>query len=176
MVRVSDDDAPGRWMNARDLARPSSSAPPPEMAADERWIDVELSTQTLVAYEGARPVYATLVSTGVGPRGSDTATPPGVHRIWAKLLTTNMDNLERDDVEKRYSIEEVPWVMFFDKGVALHGAFWHREFGRVHSHGCVNLAPIDARWLFEFSSPHLPGGWSAVLPTRLERGTLVRIR
>jgi hypothetical protein len=176
MARISDDGARPEWMNVRDLLRPSQSAPPPELETDERWIEVELATQTLVAYEGARPMYATLVSSGVGPRGSETATPPGVHRIWVKLLTTSMDNLEREDAEKHYSIEDVPWVMFFDKGVALHGAFWHREFGRVHSHGCVNLAPIDARWVFDFSAPHLPAGWSAVFPTRLERGTLVRVR
>jgi lipoprotein-anchoring transpeptidase ErfK/SrfK len=176
MARISEDGEPGRWMNAKDLVRPAASPPPAEMDPDERWIEVDLATQTLVAYEGARPVYATLVSTGVGPRGSDTATPPGVHRIWAKLLTTNMDNLEREDAEKHYSIEDVPWVMFFDKAVALHGAFWHRDFGRVHSHGCVNLPPIDARWVFEFTSPHLPPAWSAAFPTRLERGTLVRVR
>jgi hypothetical protein len=66
--------------------------------------------------------------------------------------------------------------MFFDKAVALHGAFWHRDFGHVHSHGCVNLPPIDARWVFDFTSPHLPAAWSAVFPTQLERGTLVRVR
>ncbi len=67
-------------------------------------------------------------------------------------------------------------MQFFDKGVALHGAFWHRDFGRVRSHGCVNLAPRDAQWIFDFTSPHLPEGWSAVLPTPLERGTAVRVR
>jgi L,D-transpeptidase catalytic domain len=176
MVRVSEDGGPARWMNARDLARTNQAPPPSELEPDERWLDIDLATQTLIAFEGTRPVYATLVSTGVGPRGTDTATPPGVHRIWVKLLTTNMDNLEREDAEKHYSIEDVPWVMFFDKAVALHGAFWHRDFGRVHSHGCVNLAPIDARYLFEFTAPHLPSGWSAVFPTRLEKGTLVRVR
>ena len=180
MVRISEDGAaPTQWMRARDLAHPTAGPPPEEAGgADthENWIDVEIASQTLVAYEGVRPVFATLVSTGIGPRGSDTATPPGVHRIWAKLFTTNMDNLERDDAEKHYSIEDVPWVMFFDKAVALHGTFWHREFGHVRSHGCVNLTPLDARRLFAWTSPRLPAGWSAVLPTRLEPGTLVRVR
>jgi hypothetical protein len=179
MVRVSEDGAPGAWMRAKDLVRPRPSAPPAEIggaATQERWIDVELATQTLVAYEGTRPIYATLVSTGKGPSGSETATPTGVHRVWVKLLSTNMGNLQNEDADEHYSIEDVPYVQFFDKAVALHGAFWHRSFGHVHSHGCVNLAPADAEWLFRFTSPHLPAGWSAALPAPVEKGTAVRVR
>ena len=67
-----------------------------------------------------------------------------------------MDNVERDDLDAHYSLEDVPYVQFFDKAVALHGAYWHRDFGHMKSHGCVNLAPLDARWLFDFTGPHLP--------------------
>jgi hypothetical protein len=73
-------------------------------------------------------------------------------------------------------MENVPYVQYFDKGVGIHGAFWHRSFGRVRSHGCVNLAPKDAERLFGFTSPRLPGGWSAVLPRATEQGTVVRVR
>lgn len=178
-LRISTDDEPARWVRARDVARPTTIAPPAEIGgenASERWIDVELATQTLTAYEGTTPVFATLVSTGKGPPGSATATHPGVHRIWVKLFTTTMDNLDDEDPEHRYAIEDVPWVQFFDKGIALHAAFWHRDFGHVHSHGCVNLSPLDARWLFVFTAPHLPRGWSAVHPTKLEPSTVVRVR
>ncbi|MDB4942856.1 MAG: hypothetical protein JWP97_2390 [Labilithrix sp.] len=174
MVRVEDG-----WMRARDLARAQLSPPPDEMggvAATERWIDVDLASQTLVAYEGQRPLFATLVSTGKGPPRSESATPPGVHRIWVKIFATKMDNLEKEDLDKHYALEDVPWVQFFDKAVALHGVFWHRDFGHVHSHGCVNLAPLDARWLFAFTGPHLPVGWTAVYPTKTESGTVVRVR
>jgi lipoprotein-anchoring transpeptidase ErfK/SrfK len=179
MVRVSDDGSPAAWMRQRDLVQAMPSPPPEEIggaATQERWIDIELARQTLVAYEGTRPVYATRVSTGRGAKGSDSATPPGVHRIWVKLLSTNMGNLQNEDAEEHYSIEDVPYVQFFDKAVALHGTFWHRSFGRVHSHGCVNLAPADAEWLFGFTSPHLPDGWSAALPVSVEKGTAVRVR
>jgi lipoprotein-anchoring transpeptidase ErfK/SrfK len=181
MVRVSEEGAPATeaWMRARDLVRQKVMPPPAEVGGattDERWIDIELATQTLVAYEGTRPVYATLVSTGKGPVGTDTATPPGVHRIWVKLLSTNMGNLQNEDADEHYLIEDVPYVQFFDKAVALHGAFWHRAFGHVHSHGCVNLAPADAEWLFSFTSPHVAVGWSAALPSPVEKGTLVRVR
>jgi lipoprotein-anchoring transpeptidase ErfK/SrfK len=87
-----------------------------------------------------------------------------------------MDNLEREDAAHYYSIDEVPWVQFFNKGVALHGAFWHRNFGHVQSHGCVNLAPIDAQMLFTWTTPNLPGGWTAALPAPVDRGTVVRVR
>jgi lipoprotein-anchoring transpeptidase ErfK/SrfK len=178
-VRTSEDGAAPRWMRAKDLAHPTPAPVPTEPGFDatkERWIDVDLATQTLTAYEGARPVFATLVSSGRGAPGTDSATPPGAHRIWVKLLSTNMDNLENDDAEQHYSIEDVPYVQFFDNAVALHGAFWHRAFGRTFSHGCVNLAPKDARWLFGFTSPHLPAGWSAAMPMQFEKGALVRVR
>ncbi|NOU31196.1 MAG: L,D-transpeptidase [Polyangiaceae bacterium] len=178
-LRVNDDDKPAAWVRAKDIARPSLAAPPSEVsgaATGERWIDVELASQTLVAYQGTTPVFATMVSTGRGAQGSETATPRGVHRIWVKLHTTAMDNLEKEDAEHYYSIEDVPWVQFFDKGVALHAAFWHREFGRVRSHGCVNMAPLDAHRMFAFTGPHIPSGWAAALPTPLEPGTWVRVR
>jgi lipoprotein-anchoring transpeptidase ErfK/SrfK len=120
-------------------------------------------------------VFATLVSTG----RTDGTTPVGVHRVWVKLQVSDMQNLadENDANDRdRYSIEDVPYVQYFDRGVALHGAFWHHDFGRPHSHGCVNLAPKDAAWLFGFTAPHLPGGWDSAYPTELEPGTVVRIR
>jgi lipoprotein-anchoring transpeptidase ErfK/SrfK len=169
-VRVGD----GEWMLARDLARPAVS-PPPDGVRGERWVDVDRATQTLVAYEGARPVFATLVSTGRGPEGTDAATPPGVHRIWVKILASDMANTGQGE-DAGYSLQDVPYVQFFDRGVALHGTYWHRDFGHVHSHGCVNLAPLDARWLFDFTQPGLPRGWAAVYPTGVDEGTLVRVR
>lgn len=178
MLRVDGAGVAG-WIRARDVSRARLAPPPAEAGgenATERWIDVDLAQQTLVAYEGPKPLFATIVSTGKGPPKTELATPPGVHRIWVKIFTTKMDNLEKEDIEKHYALEDVPWVQFFDKAVALHGVFWHRDFGHVHSHGCVNLAPIDARWLYAFTSPHLPAGWTAVYPTSSELGTVVRVR
>ena len=89
---------------------------------------------------------------------------------------TNVANLEEEDAGRYYRMEEVPWVQYFSKGFGLHGAFWHRGFGHVRSHGCINLAPMDAERLFQWTSPHLPAGWTAALPSPYERGTLVRVR
>lgn len=172
MVRVGD----GAWMQARDLARPSLAAPPAEVTwPAEHWIDVDLATQTLVAYEGTRPIYATLVSSGRGAQGTPNATPTGVHRVWVKILASDMGNSARDD-EEHYSLQDVPYVQFFDSAVALHGTYWHGDFGRMRSHGCVNLAPLDAQWLFAFTEPHLPIGWVAAYPTVMDEGSVVRVR
>ncbi len=172
--RVGDN----AWIAAKDVRRPEVAAPPPEVdeAAGEKWIDVDLETQTLVAYEGKRPVFATIVSTGKGRQGTAQATPKGTHRIWIKLLSSDMDNLEDENAARYFRIENVPWVQYFSKGVGLHGAFWHRSFGHVRSHGCVNLAPLDAQRLFWWTGPHVPAGWTAVFPTKPEPGTVVRVR
>jgi lipoprotein-anchoring transpeptidase ErfK/SrfK len=168
----------GAWLASKDVRHPSIVEPPPEVdeAAGERWIDVEIATQTLVAYEGKKPVFATLVSTGKGREGTALATPRGTHRTWVKLLASDMDNLEDENAARYYRMEDVPYVQYFSKGVGLHGAFWHRSFGHVRSHGCVNLSPLDAQRLFWWTAPHLPAGWTAVFPTAHEPGTVVRVR
>jgi hypothetical protein len=170
-LRVDAND----WLRARDTTGPALRQRPSETRPDERWLDVDLARQMLVAYRGDRAIFALPVSTGRGPVGTELATPPGLHRVWIKLKTSDMDNLENLEAERNYVIQAVPWVMYFDHGYGLHGAFWHRAFGRVQSHGCINLTPSDAERLFEWSSPRLPVGWSAVLPTDHELGTLVRV-
>jgi len=149
--------------NAEQRERPEG------VGADARWIHVDLSEQTLVAYEGDRPVFATIVSTGA--QGFET--PRGLFRIQSKHVSTTMDNLAAAGAE--YSIEDVPWTMYFEGNYALHGAFWHSNFGRVRSHGCVNLAPTDARWLFRWSTPTLPESWHGGFATRSSPGTHVLI-
>ncbi len=174
-VRVGE----GTWMRASDLRHPTVAPPPsePEIGHGARWIDIELESQTLVAFEGETPVFATLVSTGKGKtKGHPFETPKGVHRIWVKLVTATMDNLENEYASRYYRIEDVPYVQFFHKGVGLHAAFWHRSFGSVRSHGCVNLAPLDAQRLFGWTGPRTPSGWTAALPTTHDRGTIIRVR
>ncbi|MFW6050698.1 MAG: L,D-transpeptidase [Myxococcota bacterium] len=179
-VRVAEARGPwlrleeGGFMHDRHVARIDPADPPEEVGPETRWIDVHEAEQVLVAYEGTRPVYATLVSTG--KRRRTHRTPRGTFRIWVKLAFSDMDDLERDDVPRNYSIEQVPWVQYFDGANGFHAAFWHDDFGRPRSHGCVNLAPRDARWLFDFTRPVLPDGWQAILPTDEDPGTLVRVR
>ena len=125
----------------------------------ERWIHIDLAEQTLVAYEDARPVYATLISSG--KPGHDT--PDGLYQVRRKFVLKEMDG---NDEDGPYSVQEVPWTMYFHGNYAVHGAYWHDVFGQTRSHGCVNVPPVDARWLYFWSKPALPEGWTAVLDTR----------
>ena len=159
------------YLPARAVARPELRTPPSELEPGERFIDVDLARQILVAYQGAEPVFATLISSGRDKPG--TRTPRGAFRIWVKLRESDMRDSERYALEQSYAIEHVPWVQYFKQGFALHAAFWHDRFGEPHSRGCVNLSPSDARFLFALTSPALPPGWFAVHPTASERGTLV---
>jgi len=159
--------ASGHLIEKGFVARISVTPPPPDLAPGEKWIDVDLSEQTLVAYEGERPILATMVSTGK----EDFDTPTGDFRIRSKHVATTMDGNTATDGP--YSIEDVPWTMYFHRSYALHGAFWHRQFGIARSHGCVNLSPLDARFLFTWTEPALPPGWHGVHTTRDHRGTRV---
>jgi hypothetical protein len=149
---------------ARARPRPSG------VGRDEKWIVVDLSEQTLVAYEGDRVVLATLVSSGKAGH----ETPVGSFRIQRKYVSKTMSG--DDPVDGHYEVEEVPWTMFYHRAYALHGAYWHDEFGRVRSHGCTNLAPADARWLLRWTDPPLPTGWHGISPRSKEAGTRVYIQ
>jgi len=80
--------------------------------------------------------------------------------------------------EDPYSVATVPWTQFFspEKGLALHTAYWHDGFGHARSHGCVNLAPRDARWLYFWSDPQVPPGWTMAAGVVEAPGSIVRIR
>jgi len=141
---------------------------------DRKWIDISILKQSLVAYVGKVAVYATLVSTGRGMLGdpeTESATPRGTFMVYAKHVSATMDGA--DDAADSYSLLDVPFVQYFHKGFALHGTYWHDEFGRVRSHGCVNLAPKDAAWLFEWTDPPVPDHWHGVI--NKERGTVVYV-
>lgn len=153
----------GFYVRERNIRQVRTSAPPSDVGANEKWIEVNLDRQMLIAYQGPRPVYVTLVSTGRRNRDNEERnyeTVQGAFRIYSKHLTTTMDGNSAGDGP--YSIEDVPWVMYFENSFALHGAFWHNLFGYMRSHGCVNMAPADARWVFQWSEPQLPQGWHGV--------------
>jgi hypothetical protein len=112
-----------------------------------KWISINLYEQTLAVYENDRLVYATLASTGIGVWN----TRPGLFQVYEKHDSTPMTGAFAADASDYYSIEDVPWTMYFDQAIALHGAYWHDLFGYQQSHGCVNLSPKDAQWLFKWA-------------------------
>ena len=154
------------------VVRPA--APPEGVGEGQRWIDVDLAHQVLVAYDWKQPRYVTLVSTGRTRTPSpelDYRTPKGLHRIRGKHLTSTMDNDEPG--EPPYSLEDVPYVMYFKGAYAFHSAFWHDRFGRPRSHGCINMAPHDAKWLYNWAGPDLPATWHGGSATEENPGTWV---
>lgn len=170
--KIGDD----RWVQAKALSEVVFTEIPAGVlrdnriaSGDDQWIDVDLGEQVLVAYRGARPVFATLVSSG-----KDSPTPRGNYPIWAKVASMTMANQDYED--KPYMVEHVPWVLLFQGHNALHGAYWHDQFGRRRSHGCVNLAPRDARWLFNWVAPAMPAGWTGYVPSELQRSVVVHVR
>lgn len=135
----------------------------------ERFIDVDLSEQKLRAYEGGNLFLETLVSSGL----PWTPTPTGEFWIWAKAKATKM---EGGSGKYYYYLPNVPYVMFFEnskvagyKGYSLHGTYWHNDFGKPHSHGCVNLPTEIAQKLYYWTSPDTEGKRGFV---RTESGVL----
>jgi hypothetical protein len=141
---------------------------------EQTWVDVSVQQQVLVAYRGAEPVYVTLVSTGVDGLGDPEATHStvrGTFAVQSKHVTATMDSDEEGD---EYDLRDVPYVQYFERGYALHAAYWHDGFGAPRSHGCINLSPPDARWLFQFTDPPVPEKWHGALAVR--GATLVHVR
>jgi lipoprotein-anchoring transpeptidase ErfK/SrfK len=233
---------PTRWLRADMLgivAPPETWPDPAEKG--EKWIDVSLRQQVLVLYEGKRPTYATLVSTGrdrLGDPKTTLSTPQGSFRIRSKHIAAAMDSEENSAVaggtraggagssngdesskatsarllaaeregtklsaedQRRllnvkkgrdpeygvtrrrgslgFELRDVPWIQYFASGYALHGAYWHDVFGIPRSHGCINLAPIDARYLFFWTDPPVPDGWHGInVGAEMGEGTQVIIR
>jgi hypothetical protein len=159
------------WMAPQDLRIFEPTAPPPLLRPNERWIDVDLDKQILVAFEGELAVYAALVSSGA----KETPTQTGLYRMWLKESESDMRNLKAEDP---YSVSTVPWTQFFypEDDLAVHTAYWHDGFGKLKSHGCINLAPRDARWLYYWSDPQVPPGWTMTTGVVEAPGSVVRVR
>ncbi len=132
---------PGQWLEQRKVAR---VVPAQNPGGADKWVAVNLFEQVLTAYEGDRLIYATLISSGL----SSWQTEPGTFKVWSKLRNTPMSGaMGQPDF---YSLPAVPYVMYFDNDISLHGTYWHDGFGFKHSHGCVNMTISDARWLYNW--------------------------
>lgn len=168
--RLLETKEPGVWVKESDaaVARKAETIP---FLADEQpagrrtWLDVSVLGGTLVAYEAERPVFATLIAPGRGGTPfpgrdpvSTASTPTGTFRVdgkfrWATMVSSSDSNIVHSEVQ---------WVQNFHGPHALHGAYWHDAWGELMSGGCVNLSPIDSKWVFEFTEPALPKDWHGV--------------
>ena len=158
------------YLSRKDVRVAMPAEVPTDLAPDEMWLDINLKEQTLVAYRGENPVFATLVSTGK----ARYETPVGEFRIERKVSMRTMNS--RPGAKESYAVDKVPWTAYFKDSYALHTAYWHSGFGRVRSHGCINLSPADAKRLYDWMGPHAAPGWREVYATEDQPGTRVRIR
>jgi len=133
----------------------------PDVPEHEKRIEISINEQTFTAYEYNEPVYTAKISSGIPSRRLSendfpTATPLGRHRIFSKMPNKHMGSVTGNpDAEGGFSLPGVPWTCFFlnPGGYALHGTYWHNNFGVQMSHGCVNMRNEDSKWLFRWSTP-----------------------
>lgn len=131
--------------NAYSLGQPPvAPSPGPATANGEKWIDINLSSQTLTAFEGQTPVFRAIISTGAYP----FPTVAGTYEIYVKYEKTDMSGGTGPDA---YYVKDVPYVMYFHGGYGIHGTYWHDNFGMPMSHGCVNLTIPDSQWLYTWA-------------------------
>jgi len=149
----------------RLTARPFSIKP------GSKWIVLSITAGTLVAYEDLTPVYTTLMSPGQGGvpmKGRDpvkfSTTPLGTYRITFKDRAATMSPEKGE--HRKFWIADVPFTQYFNPPFALHGTFWHEKFGQLMSAGCINVSPIDAQELFDWTDPPVPDGWQGATGTK----------
>lgn len=138
-------------------------------AGEEKWIDVSLDEQKLRAYEGNTVVKEFLISSGKW-----AATPKGDFRIWYKTRAQTMKGGSKE-LGTYYYLPNVPHNMFFYQGYAVHGAYWHNNFGNPMSHGCVNAPLAEVAELFDWTGPVVPPGTNALRASVDNPGTRVYV-
>lgn len=136
--------SPGLWVPAESMRRLTPEVVTPlSPGRTDKWIQITIDTETLVCFEGDTPVFTTRTGSGVW----GTPTPRGEFTVIHKRFTRRM-------VGDDYDLPGVPFPVYITRnGVAVHGTYWHNDYGRRHSHGCVNIASQAARWIFRWVDP-----------------------
>jgi hypothetical protein len=164
--------APGEHLR---LIPPAEYAPlSTDISPYAKWIDVSLGHQLLTAYEDTHPMRKIHISSGMPLPGQDTVTPGGTFYVQNKILGMHMGDGRLTSDPLAYELPGVPWVCIFqpENGIAFHGTYWHNDFGRMRSHGCLNMSPEDALWLYRWTAPPAP---DARLKGTIGQGTKIFI-
>ena len=165
----------GREIEIPALATENFKTPVLGASSGNKWIEIDLSDQKIKAWDGNSLFLESLISTGL----PWFPTPQGEFRIWAKLRATKM---EGGTGKYYYYLPNVPFVMFFEnekvpswRGYGLHGTYWHNDFGKTHSHGCINLPTSVAQQLYNWTDPQMLDGKWMVRATEENPGTRIVI-
>lgn len=150
----------------------------PNVDPNEKTISVDLDYQTLSCFEGKNEVYFCRISSGknydpiTGEKSDEYATPAGSLLTWWKIFSQNMT---AGSAQAGYSTPAVPWSTFVSgEGIAIHGAFWHNAFGEKRSHGCINVSPENAKWIFRWTTPYISLAQSEIRLSYPDHGTIVQ--
>ena len=136
--------APDEWVNSQKARIVILRTTQPEGVNANRWIELDLFQQTIMAYEDGQLMFATLMASGLEP----FYTKPGAFTIYEKKDFETMRGAFEADGSDFFYFEDVPWTMYYDEARAIHTAYWRTYFGYPQSHGCINLSPGDAKWLY----------------------------
>lgn len=128
----------------------------PDVPLSEKRLEIRLPEQVVIAYEYGNPVWMARTATGARFRDGDYRTPPGVYLTNRKRPSRHMAAGDGADANS-YDLPGVPWVSYLmENGISFHGTYWHNNFGRPRSHGCVNLSTQDAQWIYRWANPTVP--------------------
>jgi lipoprotein-anchoring transpeptidase ErfK/SrfK len=127
----------------------------PDIPSSEKRIEVHIPEQVMIAYEYNQPVFMARIASGAIFSNGDYSTPVGRHETCHKRASRHMarGNLAANG----YDLPGVPWNSYItEDGIAFHGTYWHNNFGRPRSHGCINLTPQAAKWVYLWTKPEAP--------------------
>lgn len=155
----------------RHIDLPELTPITPDVPLEDKRIEVDLARQWIQCFEGSTPVFTSLVSTGARVESGEYWTPAGKFVTFRKRGSRHM---LAGNLASGYDLPGVPWVSYItQEGISFHGTYWHNDFGAPRSHGCINMTPQAAKWLFRWTRPmvptHMDELWS-------EAGTQVTIR
>jgi hypothetical protein len=158
--RLLDDANPSStwWAQARHVRRiRTAEFSPISYQVEDKRIEVDLRAQTLACLENGVSVFQTRIATGTSftdPEGNLLSfhTPPGDWYVYAKMPSRRMYGGE--SINDIYDLPGVPWVTYFTPdGAAIHGTYWHNDYGRPRSHGCINVTSDAAKWVYRWTRP-----------------------
>lgn len=164
--RTPMDDIEHRTTAFLPTRRQLARLTPIDIPAEDRWIRVDLSEQLVIVYEQGRAIRGFVISSGL-PR---TPTVLGKYRIGAKVRAQTMTGGSGAGF---YNLPNVQWVQYFYADYSFHGTYWHSDFGRPKSHGCINMTNADAKWLFDWAGPKWDGKTTWFRSSKENLGTLV---
>jgi len=146
--RINQDE----WVSSHKSRRMVVDTTRPEGVTGDRWINIDLGNFTLSVYEDGELIFASLIASGLHP----FYTQPGTFQIYKMYETVTMQDAYEADRSDFYHLQAVPWAMFYDRNTAIHGVYWPVVLGFNQSHGCVNMSPGDANWVYQWAED---GDW-----------------